>query len=439
MSISLDQFANVTIVADGSPLKKQGFGTLAILVGEDAAEVAVSTYTKASDVATDFGTDSEAYRCALRAFSQTPRPKRVKVIEADVGVTHSQKVTVVSSTNGTVTSLSFLLADGTTASFTQTASSQTTTQIATAVAALIDAHADLAATSSGAVITITGAAVGEFNYITASTNLSTYLEDSADPGYATVLNTAITIDNDWYGLVTDSGSSAVVTAVAAWAEANGKVYGAQITNAAELTVSGTIGAALKAAAYDRTFATYHRPAYASERIDAAWIALMLTYSAGRANWRGKTLRGVTSDALSATQIGFLEGDNINYYDTVADRNVTMQGKLASGEWIDIIHGRDSLVTDLQNEIATITLNAPKLPYVQAGIDSIVAAGKGILEKYASGVYPFLRPGTIDGSGPDIDDVSSADLAARELNDVIWTAEYAGAINTTNMQLTLSVG
>lgn len=73
MSIALDQFANVTIVADGSPLKRQAFGTLAIIVGEGSA-VAVDTYTKASDVGTDFGTDSEAYRCALRAFSQTPRP-----------------------------------------------------------------------------------------------------------------------------------------------------------------------------------------------------------------------------------------------------------------------------------------------------------------------------------------------------------------------------
>lgn len=438
MSISLDQFANITIIADGSPLKKAAFGTLAILVGEGSS-VDVDTYTKASDVGTAFGTDSEAYRCALRAFSQVPRPKRVKVISAGVAVTHRFTVTVDAATDGTVTSLTVLLADGTSVSFTQTASSQTTTQIATAVAALINAHADLVATSSLAVITVTGAVTGEFNYITASTNLSTYVDTTADPGYATALNTAITTDNDWYGLVADAASSAIAIALAGWAEANDKLYVPQLTNDAELTSGGTIGLALKSAAYDRTAPIYHRPKYASERADAAWVALMLTYSAGRANWRGKTLRGITSDALSSTQIGFLEGDNVNYYDTVADRNVTMQGKLSSGEWIDIIHGRDSLVTDLQNAVATLTLNAPKLPYTQPGIDAIVAEGKGILEKYASGVYPFLRPGTIEGSGPDIDDVSDADLAARELNDVIFTAEYAGAINTTNVQLTLSVG
>lgn len=439
MSIELDQFANITVVADGSPIKKQSFGTLAILVGEDAASVAVTTYTKASDVGTAFGTDSEAYRCALRAFSQQPRPKRVKVIAADVGVTHRFTVTVSAATDGTVTSLTVLLADGTSVSFTQTASSQTTTQIATAVAALINAHADLVATSLNAVITVTGATVGEFNYITASTNLSAYTDTTADPGYATVLNTAITTDNDWYGLVTDAGSSDVVTAVAAWAEANGKLYGAQLTNDAELTSGGTIGLALKTAAYDRTHSAYRSPAHASQRFDAGWIALMLTYSAGRANWRGKTIRGCTASSLSSTQIGFLEGDNISYYDAVSDRNVTMQGKLASGEWIDIIHGRDSLIADLQNAVTTLTLNAPKLPYTQPGIDAIVAEGKGILQKYANGVYPFLRPGTIEGAGPDIDDVSDADFAARELNDVVFTAEYAGAINTTNMQLTLSVG
>lgn len=438
MSIALDQFANVTIVADGSPLKRQAFGTLAIIVGEGSA-VAVDTYTKASDVGTDFGTDSEAYRCALRAFSQTPRPRRVKVISAGAAVTHRFTITVSAATDGTVTSLTVLKADGTSASFTQTANSQTTTQIATALAALIDADTDLAATSLNAVITVTGATAGEFNYITASTNLITYTDTTADPGYATALNTAITVDNDWYGLVVDAASSTVVTAVAAWAEANNKLYGAQIMNDAELTSGGTIGLALKTAAYNRTFAVYHRVKYANERLDAGWLALMLTYNAGRANWRGKTVRGVTSDALSSTQIGFLEGDNINYYDTVADRNVTMQGKLASGEWIDIIHGRDSLVADLQNAIATLTLNAPKLAYVQPGIDAIVAEGKGVLERYATGTYPFLRPGTIEGAGPDIDDVSDADLAARELNDVVFTAEYAGAINTTNMQLTLSVG
>jgi hypothetical protein len=215
MSISIDQFANITIVADGSPLKKAAFGTLAILVGESAAAVAVSTYTKASDVATDFGTDSEAYRCALRAFSQQPRPKRIKVIEANVGLTHLQTFTVQAATDGTVTSITLLKADGTSASYTHTAASDTTSTIATELAASIDADGDVAAAAVGAVITITGSVVGEFNRPTATTNLGTYAETSADPGYATVLNTAITTDNDWYGLVTDSGSSAVVTAVAA--------------------------------------------------------------------------------------------------------------------------------------------------------------------------------------------------------------------------------
>lgn len=212
-------------------------------------------------------------------------------------MTHRFTITVSAATDGTVTSLTVLKADGTSASFTQTASSQTTTQIATALAALIDADADLAATSASAVITVTSATAGEFNYITASTNLITYVDTTADPGYATALNTAITVDNDWYGLVVDAASSTVVTAVAAWAEANNKLYGAQIMNDVELTSGGTIGAALKTAAYDRTFAVYHRVKNASERLDAGWLALMLTYNAGRANWRGKTVRGVTSDAL----------------------------------------------------------------------------------------------------------------------------------------------
>lgn len=439
MSNILDEIVRVSLATAGSALTRQDFKTVALVVADGVGAVSVDTYSQASEVATARGANSEAYKMALTAFAQRPRPARVKVIRAGVALTHTQELTVTANTNGLVTSVSIRKPNGTVVTFSYTVDSDTLAEVATALAALIAADADLGASAAGAVITITGPADGTLYRVVGTTNLGEYEDTTADPGYGTALNTARTIDDGFFGVCIDAGSSAAIQAVATWAEANEKLFGGQTSDAVELTSGGTLGAALRAAARVFTYLVYHAPALAFERLDVAWMSRMLSgFRPGRATWWGKTLANVTRDALTTTQQGFLDGDNINHYDAIAGRNVMRQGKLSGGEWIDTIVGRQALINDLQVDVATSMFDAPKIPQTNGGIETIKNIGDAVFARYAAGKVPFLRPGSIDSSAPDISELEPSDLENRELSGIVWTAKYAGAIHKADLGVTLSV-
>ena len=76
---------------------------------------------------------------------------------------------------------------------------------------------------------------------------------------------------------------------------------------------------------------------------------MLPYDPGSATWALKTVTGITADSLTATERGFLDGDRMNYYTTVAGVDVTRKGVMASGEYLDVIVYAAAAVIMLQED------------------------------------------------------------------------------------------
>jgi len=233
-----------------------------------------------------------------------------------------------------------------------------------------------------------------------------------------------------------------VDAVAAWTESAGKLFVGCVADARELGASGTIGAGLVSAAYDRTALLCHSKPW--QYAGVAWMAANLfDPDQGQRSWAFTTLAGIDVDTLSPTQRGYLDGDKTNFYVTIAGRNAVLStstttpggGFVASGEWIDIIHGTDWLAQRIQEDVATLIMNAGKLPYTQAGIDQVVAT---VLKRMRQGeAIGFLAPSSSTVIGPAIADVLSADKQARTLNGVEASAEYAGALHKTNLSVSLS--
>lgn len=443
----LDTIVDVTISADGSPLSRVGFGTMALVTSQETLSTpTVDTYTSLAAVSADFAADTPTYRMARAAFAQNPRPRQVKVIKTGLALAQSVSFVVSAATSGIVTTLTLYRPDGTTASYSYTqAGGDTTTDIAAALVTAVNAgETGSPLSNSGATLTYANVTDGDLFFFGLDANLITFLDGTADPGLSARMDAALLVDSDFYGVVLDCNSNACVQAMAGWVESNDRLFIASTADARELTSGGVMGAALKSSAYDRTATLFH--SIPRQYAAAAWMgARLIDPDRGQKTWAFATLAGITVDTITGTQRGYLNGDNMNFYVTLAGRNVVLGtqtalpggGYVASGEWIDIIHGTDWLKTRIQEDVAALILNAGKLPFDQGGIDAIGACILNRLKLAEGSTIKFLVADSSAVTVPELADVASADRQARTLNDVSASAEYASAIHKVFLNVNLS--
>ena len=442
----LSDIANVSISLQTGGLTQQGFGT-GMLLGYPTGWVERSrTYSSITGVAADFAATTPEYKAANAYFSQTPRPEQLVIGRGALKPTMIFKVTVASVLNSQ--EYSCVLA-GTQFDVTSDASATNDEIIILLQAALAAAAtaAGFTAAIGGAgpstFLTLTGNAAGNWmSFYVTDPALLTLQQTTANPGIATDLD-AIVVENDnWYALMTLYNSSACTLAAAAWTESKDKIYGVQVQDSECATVAaGTatdISKALQTAAYFRTFDVYHPDN--GQFMDAATFGRLLPYTPGSETWRGKTLAGVSAMGtvspykLIETWRQNLIAKNAGYYYTIAGRNITAEGKVAAGEWIDTIRGRDRLKYRIQEAVAIAVLNADKVPYTDPGIGKIDNAIRGCLrlsvqDGFLTDSYTVIVP-TAASQAP-------VDKAARILRGYSFTAPIAGAIHVAYITGTLT--
>lgn len=166
----------------------------------------------------------------------------------------------------------------------------------------------------------------------------------------------------------------------------------------------------------------------------------LSYQSGSETWAYKSLGGLTPSDFSATHIALLEAANLNYYEKLAGLNVTRNGKVKAGEWIDIIRFRDWLENDMRVRVATVLLSNPKIPYTDSGIALVKAAmvaslmqgqTNGGISETTIATDGSLIPG-FEVSVPAAANISAADKAARILNNCKFEAYLSGAIHVVKI-------
>lgn len=270
--------------------------------------------------------------------------------------------------------------------------------------------------------------------------------DSGDASVAASLNAICDEDNSWYGLVVDPAmvdTAAKITAVAAWVESAKKfciVWSADTNIYSSIyneETSTDAASLLKKARRDRTAVIYHAvPTDGADYPDAAWMGEGFPYEPGTSTWAYKTLNGVTPDTLLASQETALKGKNCNYYTTVGGVSITQEGKVASGEYIDIIIGTDWIEARLREAVYSALVNNRKIPYDDTGIAMIEGLVKGVLNEAAS--KGILQADSIAVTVPKYADIPQADKLARKLPDVKFSALYQGAIHSVTINGTISV-
>jgi hypothetical protein len=198
-----------------------------------------------------------------------------------------------------------------------------------------------------------------------------------------------------------------------------------------------LASVLKLANRNRSAVVWHAtPAGGADYPDAAWMGEGFPYEPGTSTWAYKTLNGVTPDTLLASQETALKNKNCNYYTTVGGVSITQEGKVASGEYIDIIIGTDWIEARLREAVYSALVNNRKIPYDDTGIAMIEGLVKGVLNEAAS--KGILQADSIAVTVPKYADIPQADKLARKLPDVKFSALYQGAIHSVTINGTISV-
>jgi len=479
----LSDIVNVSITRATRSVSKVGFGTLMILDSHfkfDSAEP-IKFYDDIDAVAEDFASTDYAYIAANSAFSQNPRPTRVAIgNRAHNGVI----LDVTTNTIGATYTIEFY--GGEDGEFYTVTATGLATEILTAgaIKTAIDSETGLTdwveVTDNGdGTLDIdkdvgddsnTGFCIYADSKMTLTHGSATYT--NVDPenaaGKAEGVEDALSLIQsytdtlgsayDWYWVTLTSRYANDQGALADWCESRQKVGGVASADANTLDSLDTTSVAylLNNQAHARTFVMYHDDvdsgaahinATSTDPFpEAAWIGKMVALAdpdVEAATWKFKTLAGVETVALTATEKAAALAFECNVYTEIGGVNITEEGVVAEGEYIDVILAVDWLQARITEEVYGKLVNAKKIPFTSLGIGVIEAAVRAVM---ARGIMIGHLAMDTDSWGefgysvtvPAIADISSTDKANRELGSVKFNATVAGAIHKVTITGIVSV-
>lgn len=151
---------------------------------------------------------------------------------------------------------------------------------------------------------------------------------------------------------------------------------------------------------------------------------------GSLTWANKVITGVKLSGYTLADEAKLQAKNINYLTHELGYNITQFGRTLSGSNIDITRSKDWLKNRIKEGLTYALVNAKKIPFTNRGLSRISSALDQIGTQAIQ--QDMLVSYTI--SIPDVDDIPVADKANRVLNNVIFTAQLSGAVETISVEL-----
>jgi len=446
--MGLNDIVSITISRETTAVTQAGFGTYAI-IAEFATDKTTTTfdryrtYASLSEMSDDgWASGDDVYDMATIVFSQNPKLNKVLIGRKDSGdASWSEALAAVENATSDWYAFSIIASNAATFTF----------------------DADFI-TGNTIDFTINGTAVTQvpFNSDNGTTyaDIKTQIETDITDSSVTIDAVARTVIVEIFGqsgvdtasVIVASGASQAGSsvsfaneddykAVAAWTETQKKIffYASSSEGIYDSGSTTDIAYFMKNTNYDRTVSIYHTNAQGDTSpswIEAGWPGECLPYDVGEQTWAYKTISAVASYNITSSQRSTILGKNCNIYTPIAGVAVTEEGKVASGEWIDIIRGVDKLEARLQEAIFSELVNSRKIPYDNSGIQVIEGIVKGVLSDFAGD--GFLIEDTIEVSVPKYADISSTDKINRNLPDITFEASPQGAIHKVVIQGTISL-
>jgi len=441
MTIEISEIVDVNITIQDKTVSQAGFGTMLILGDNATFPERIRYYASTADVADDFLITDEEYLAAQAAFSQQPQVRQIAIGRRETAVAQVQLLDFsVDFITGNVINLKV---DGVAMTPVTFTTDQATT--AAALKAALEAFDSIGTVVvAGNNFTIPAALAGVPFEITniavtggASQPTFTLTETIANHGIAEDLDEITDESTDWYLLITTSVINAEQLVAAAYIESKRKIYIARTADADVITsATDDIASVLQAKNYDRTAIIYN--ADTNDFIDAAWAGKVLPDEPGTSTWMFKELNSIVADALTNNELTNAKNKNLNVYVTIGGTDMTMQGKMVSGRFIDITHAlQDYLQAKIEEAVFQTLVDAKKVPYTDAGIAIIQNDVYGVLNNFVSKKILADDPRPVV-TVPKAADVSPTDRANRLLPDVDFTARGAGAIHNVEINGTITL-
>lgn len=359
------------------------------------------------------------------------RPRTVIIGRREAEVAQVVAITFTGTADGTYT----VPINGVAATFV--ANSNTADEIRDGLAAAVDALTEPVQTGSPGAST--------FNILSSTAGLPFVVGDLVSPG--DVLEAEETTPN--HGTAEDAEAVAAnnatgyawfltsrlnhnITEMSRWTEGVTGLFFGQTDEAGILdgSVSNDMASVLLGLQRTRTVLCYK--SNDAHYFDAAWGGKQLPKAPGSTNWAWKDLAEVPADTILHAQSQALQDKRVNWLESIGGLPRAYLGMTsAPGIWIDLVRGRDKVVSDVT--LAKIDLLGGKekldydeLPILAARIESAINKNTGFVVTSETTV---TLPDTVP-----IEDVTN-----REANGITWKARIRVPINKVTSAGTLTVG
>lgn len=445
--MALEDVVNVQVNINQATVAQQGFG-VPLIYGHHDLPFRVMTF-RAGDwnkamVDEGFDKASAIYQCAEQMMMQSPRPATFKVGRATSALVQLVSFAPTTEAEGTNFSVEVTLPDGSKESAVYVAiPGDTFATICDGLAAALDTIAGISAEAStnGTAVEVTSDSDQIVSYAVSKT-LDVSDRTTIDPAeVASDLDAIRDEDDGWYALCLTSGSPELILAAAEWVEINRKLMVASTSDSSVFDPEGglvrdaqpertDIAWSVSSLGYVRTHVAYH--SQDGQFYGPTWASMMITWEPGQADWKFKTLRGVTVDKITSTQESWLLKKNASYYESLAGEPSTGAAMGGDGTFLDLVQLSDWLRARITEGIVAMFKGPPKVPFTdEGGGNAIWGVLRGVALLAITNTAIMDDPNSWSVFVPKRATLPPADIIARRWTGAILNVTPTGAVHSVD--------
>lgn len=232
-----------------------------------------------------------------------------------------------------------------------------------------------------------------------------------------VFRKALEANKDFFFVVGTDNSVDTVKEVSGLCQVNNKVYAVTVN---DIEDAKTLGKEV----FDNTFVAYHNKA---DAYLAEGLAVVMSYKIGGKTAKFKRVEGVKEAEISLTDLSTLHENKIFTYIKKLGVLQTTEGKMLSGEYIDVVLGEYWIRFKMEERMQRLALTQDKIPYTNRGIGMLVSVAEQVLNQAVD--MGIVEEGQYKVDYKRREEVDSNEVANRVYNHIIWTAMLQGAIHS----------
>lgn len=415
-------------------VNQRGFGLILIYDTEHDKEYGI--YQDISAVSESFPVDSKVYKIASRIFGQKPKVQNIAIagntkMQETSGTKGVHTLTVTKKfETGDVLSINGIDYKFAPSSPNKDKNEFTGSDIQTQIANLqpliskYEKDFDVTSTASTVVFTQKIAGDGELPIILISgagqANIRNTTTEKLPTGMIAFLNQLRDKHSEAFFLVCTDNSDNAVKKLSNWIDTQEMMY---------FTTSQNLQAP-KLVRSENTVIMYHddQDSYACEGL-AGYFA---TAKVGGVTGKFKEIKGVQAAKITSTQLSELHKNNGFTYIEKMGLLQTTEGKTTSGEYIDVVMGAYWIQFKMEEGLAYLAANTPKIGFDNKGISKMVSVCVNVLKR-AAFEQDIILIDKDDNAKFQVNYVTREmtdpnDVANRNYTGIKWSAKLAGAIH-----------